>query len=129
MSWERARAGGEACGRCGGQVVAGKSVRAIYLNDRTVRKVRCQACAGEPVNEAQLVEVAPEPTPERRTWDLTRCRVERVPPLRAPVPLANIAADLPFDVRMAAAGRDDDVAFERLGGSEIPREREPGEEG
>ena len=109
--WEHARIGGEACGRCGARIPDGAPILARYVADATIRKVRCETCAGAPVNHAELDAVpARPPDPPPRDWDLTmrRCPVERVRPLRALVPLADIAKDLPFDGRMAAAGKDDD---------------------
>ena len=133
--WEHAQIGGETCGRCGARIADGAPILARYIADGVVRKVRCEACAGGPVNHAELDAVpARPPDPPRRDWDLTmrrRCPVERVRPLRAPVPLADIAKGLPFDARMAAAGPDrDDDALVRLGPSELPPAsgREPGED-
>ena len=133
--WEHARIGGEACGRCGARIADGAPILARYIADGVVRKVRCEACAGAPVNQAEL-DAAPvrPPDPPRRDWDLTMRRrrpVERVRPPRPLVPLADIAKNLPFDGRMAAAGPDrDNDALERLGPSELPpvTGREPGED-
>ena len=132
--WEHAKLGGETCGHCGARIPEAAPLLARYVADATIRKVRCEACAGAPVNQAEL-DAAPvrPPDPPPRDWDLTMRRrsVERVRPLRAPVPLADIAKDLPFDGRMAAAGPDrDDDALVRLGPSELPPAsgREPGED-
>lgn len=61
--WERVVAeGGEACGFCEKRQSIGTPVLVIYLTDLSPvrrRRIRCQACANEPVNEEQLAQFAP----------------------------------------------------------------------
>jgi len=108
---------------------------ARYVAEARIRKPRCPVCADQPVNHAEM-DAAPSP-PSREVptqdWDLTMRRRGRVRPPSSAVPLADLAKDLPFDGRMAAAGPDrDDEIFSRLGASELPaapgRVREPGED-
>jgi hypothetical protein len=96
-TWERARVR-EQCGRCGKPQEVGDPVLAITLPDLGAaarRRIRCEPCAGEPVNEAQL-EAHDTATSFRRG----------PAPLTEPEVRALTARPAVFDAKMAAAGKD-----------------------
>jgi hypothetical protein len=102
------------CGYCGALIPA--STAALVLEGPGLpRRLRCPKHAGEPIGVSGWVE-APAATPDPPAdppgaWDLTmrrpRARAGRVAPLRKPKRLEDIAKDLPFDGRAAAAGKDE----------------------
>ena len=104
----------ESCGFCGQAIPA--STPALVLEGAGLRRrLRCPTHAGEAVGQSGWIEAqappAPPPADPPGAWDLTmrrrRGRVDRVAPPRSLKRLADIAKDLPFDGRAAAAGKDD----------------------
>ena len=94
-TWNRAR-GDLRCGRCDGVIPAGAAYATILLGQGLRR---CQACAGEPVpaDLPELPDYGPA-TPSTPASHVAR-------PL---TPIAQAAPKgLPFDGRMAAAGKDE----------------------
>lgn len=97
-TWTRADLNRLCGGPCGGTVKAGEPVLVIEIRGVQRRRVRCRACAGEPVNwdQIQAGEQARAAIVERAAEAFTSVRQ-----------IAS-GSSLPFDARMAAAGRDDD---------------------
>ena len=103
----------ETCGFCG-QLIPASTPALVIEGSGLRRRFRCPDDAGEPVGQSGWIEALPAaaaPAPAApETWDLTTRRprrVERVPPPGRPIPLQDLAKDLPFDGRAAAAGKDE----------------------
>lgn len=90
------------CGYCSGLVIAGQPVAYLTVS----RKHRCRACAGEPIDYAQ-VDAARQALADRQgaQSDPTQLKfarpTPRVSPTRKPVPFGAVADSL-FDPRAAA---------------------------
>jgi hypothetical protein len=96
--WERARHGGETCGRCEGRLAEGAPVHVIslpQLGPTAPRRIRCVTCAGQAPNLDEL-----------EAFDMRAMQVpERVKGPAVPVSLGSLAKV--FDSRAASARNDE----------------------
>lgn len=93
-AWERARRV-RRCGFCGQTIAVGQPLLARWLAGYEWRKVRCAACAGEPV-PADLPE--PEIEPARRL---------RATPIQPLLAVASLARDWKTAAAEREPGEDD----------------------
>jgi hypothetical protein len=78
-TWERARVA-RRCGLCGGTIAAGAPILARWMGGHGWRKIRCAACAGEPV-PADLPPLGPV------------VRAVAMTPIEPPLAVASLARD------------------------------------